>query len=230
MTTTSNARAPKRSPIREIHAAAVAPQNGATIEAKGAPAPAPTPTVELAELERRFTELTNLLYDTSVPASVLRAKVFPFLAPDIEFRDPWVKASGLRHFWIGLEGFHAVIRFDFRIAQLAVQLNERGDGGRVTVDGVMNLNQLVVYTYPLRTILVYEFTMTPDGQRLQITSLEEMWSFGDLIENLPGAKRPYELYRRFFGYLFGGMFWVAATAKDRLTRAAAGKKAAAAWP
>jgi hypothetical protein len=92
----------------------------------------------------------------------------------------------------------------------------------------VTLKGLVVYTYPLRTILVYEFTMLPDGQRLQITSLEEMWSFGDLIENLPGMKWPYEVYRRFFGYLFGGMFWVAATAEDLRTRAAASKKPAAA--
>jgi hypothetical protein len=92
----------------------------------------------------------------------------------------------------------------------------------------MNLNQLVVYTYPLRTILVYEFTILPDGNRLQITSLEEMWSFGDLIQNLPGPKWPYEAYRRFFGYLFGGMFWVAATAVDLKTGAAARPKPAAA--
>jgi hypothetical protein len=222
MTTTSNTRDPRRTTTREVRSAAMAPQQQP--EAAGET----TRGVDVSVLEQRFAELTNLLYDTSVPASVLQEKVYPFLAPDIEFRDPWVKASGLRHFWIGLKGFHAAIRFDFRIAQLAVKLNERGDGGRVTVDGVMNLNQLVVYTYPLRTILVYEFTMMPDGERLQITSLEEMWSFGDMIENLPGLKRPYELYRRFFGYLFGGMFWIAATAKDRQTRAAAGKKAAAA--
>jgi hypothetical protein len=185
------------------------------------------PRLDVPELSRRFTRLTRLLYDTSVPTSVLREEVYPYLAPDIEFWDPWVRASGRRHFWTGLKGFHAVIRFDFRISQLAVQLNERGDGGRVMVDGVMNLNQLVVYTYPLRTILVYEFTILPDGQRLQVTSLEEMWSFGDLIENVPGLKRPYEVYRRFFGYLFGGMFWIAATAADLRTRAAASDKPAA---
>jgi hypothetical protein len=171
----------------------------------------------IAALERRFTDLTHLLYDTSVPASVLREDVYPYLAPDIEFWDPWVRARGRRHFWIGLQGFHAVIRFTFTIAQLAVQLDESGRHGRVMVDGVMNLNQLVVYTYPLRTILVYEFTVAPDGEGLQIHSLEEMWSFGDLIENLPGLKVPYEVYRRFFGYLFGGMFWIAATVKERRT-------------
>ena len=169
--------------------------------------------VDVAELSRRFTELTSLLYDTRVPAAVLREEVYPYLAPDIVFWDPWVRARGRRHFWIGLQGFHAVIRFTFTIAQLAVQLDESGTRGRVMVDGVMNLNQLVVYTYPLRTILVYEFTVGPRGEDLQIHSLEEMWSFGDLIENIPGLKRPYELYRLSFGYFFGGLFWIAATAE-----------------
>ena len=187
-----------------------------------------TPRVDVLALERRFTELTHLLYDTSVPAAELQEKVYPYLAPDIEFRDPWVKASGRQHFWIGLKGFHAVIRFKFEISQLTVQLDERGDRGRVLVDGVMALNQLVVYTYPLRTQLVYEFTISPDGERLQITTLEEMWSLGDLIENIPGLSRPYEVYRRCFGYLFGGMFWIAATAEDLRTRAAASKKPATA--
>lgn len=182
---------------------------------------APGSAVDVPALEKQFTELTHLLYDTSVPASVLQQKVYPHLAPGIQFRDPWVKASGLRHFWIGLKGFHAVIRFKFEIFQLAVQLDERGTGGRVLVDGVMGLNQLVVYTYPLRTQLVYEFTIPPNGGPLQITSLEELWSFGDLIENIPGLSLPYEVYRRFFGYLFGGMFWIAATAEDLRTRAAA---------
>ncbi|MEP7124772.1 MAG: hypothetical protein ABJE95_27840 [Byssovorax sp.] len=208
MTTTSNARGAARSLNGEAQTAA--------------------PKVGLPDLSRRFTDLTNLLYDTAIPVAVLQEKVYPYLAPDIQFRDPWVKTSGLRHFWTGLQGFHAVIRFDFRILQLAVQMNERGDGGRVLVDGVMNLNQLVIYTYPLRTMLVYEFTMLPDGQRLQITSLEEMWSFGDLIENTPGMKRPYEKYRRFFGNLFGGMFWVAAKAVELRTSAAASKTPAAA--
>ena len=215
---TTHARSAGRSPKTEINGAPITPRER----------DAASPGLEAAALSRRFTELTHLLYDTSVPASVLQEKVYPYLAPDIEFRDPWVKASGLRHFWIGLKGFHAVIRFKFEIAQIAVQLNERGDGGRVLVDGVMQLNQLVVYTYPLRTQLVYEFTMTPDGARLQFTSLEEMWSLGDLIANAPGLARPYEVYRRFFGYLFGGLFWIAATAEDLRTRAAASKKPAAA--
>ncbi len=76
----------------------------------------------------------------------------PYLAPDVTFTDPWLTAHGRGRFRIGLRGFHCVIRFDFDIFQLAVTLNERGDGGRVIVDGVMNLRQLRFYTYPLRTI------------------------------------------------------------------------------
>jgi hypothetical protein len=36
-----------------------------------------------------------------------------------------------------------------------------------------------------------------------------MWSFGDLIENIPGMKPLHDVYRCFFGYLF----WIAATAR-----------------
>lgn len=166
-------------------------------------------------IERRFTELTRLLYDTSVPVSVLRDKVHPYLSPDIEFWDPWVRVRGLRRFWTGLRGFHAVIRFDFVIHQLAVELDESGRGGRVLVDGVMNLNQLVVYTYPLRTVLVYEFELSPDEESFQVTSLEEMWSLGDLIENLPGVGRLYEGFRLASGYVIGGLFWLAATLAEK---------------
>jgi hypothetical protein len=168
------------------------------------------------ELERRFTELTQLLYTTSVPVPELREKVYPHLAPSIVFRDPWARASGLQQFWVGLRGFHAVIRFDFEIFQLAVELNERGDGGRVLVDGVMNLKQLVVYTYPLRTQLVYEFEITPDGESFQITSLEEMWSLGDFIANAPGVGFAYEGFRWACGYLFTGMFWLAAAVVEKM--------------
>lgn len=168
------------------------------------------------ELERRFTEMTHLLYTTSIPVPELREKVYPHLAPTIVFRDPWVRASGLQQFWVGLRGFHAVIRFDFDIAQLAVELNERGDGGRVMVDGVMNLRQLVVYTYPLRTQLVYEFDLSPDGESFQITSLEEMWSLGDFIANAPGVGVAYEGFRWASGYFFTAMFWLAANVVENL--------------
>jgi hypothetical protein len=171
------------------------------------------------ELERRFTEVTQLLYTTSVPIAELREKVYPHLAPTIVFRDPWVRGSGLPQIWTGVRGFHAVIRFDFDIYQLAVELNERGDGGRVLVDGVMNLRQLVVYTYPLRTQLVYEFDLSPDGESFQITSLEEMWSLGDFIANAPGVGVAYEGFRWASGGVIAAMFWLAATVVEKLPAA-----------
>jgi hypothetical protein len=169
------------------------------------------------ELKARFTELTHLLYDTSVPVAVLREKVYPHLAEDITFRDPWVRGSGLAQIWTGLRGFHAIIRFTFDILQITVNLDDRGRG-RVLVDGVMNLNQLVVYTYPLRTILVYEFEISPDGESFQITSLEEMWSLGDLIQNVPVVGRAYEVFRWTSGYIITGLFWISATVVEGLKR------------
>jgi hypothetical protein len=162
-----------------------------------------------SELEERFRELTLLMYDTSVAIPLLEERVYPYLAPDIAFVDPWVMIHGGGTFRNGLRGFHCVIRFDFEIFQLGVQMNAAGDGGRALVDGVMNLRQLRFYTYPLRTILVYDFVLT-EGGGLQITRLEEMWSFGDMIQNVPLVGRFYDgVYRPGFGYLFTGMFWLA---------------------
>jgi hypothetical protein len=169
--------------------------------------PAPQPST--AQLEARFRELTLLMYDTQVPISVLEERVHPYLAPHVVFEDPWLRAHGARRFRVGLCGFHSVIRFDFEIFQLDVQLNAGGDGGRVLVDGVMNLRQLVFYTYPLRTILVYDFTLPEGGGPLQITRLEEMWSFGDMIANAP------LLVGRFYQRVFrpaAGHFFTAAFA------------------
>lgn len=174
------------------------------------------PSGDVHGLARRFTELTHLLYDTSVPVAVLQEKVYPLLGSDITFRDPWIRGKGLSQFWTGLRGFHAIVRFTFDITQLAVQMNARGNGGRVLVDGTMNLNQLVVYTYPLRTQLVYEFTISPDGEDLEVHALEEMWSFGDLFQNLPGLGMAYEAFRWSWGAFFTGVFWTAANVVERL--------------
>lgn len=160
----------------------------------------------VAELERRFTELTLLMYDTRVSLERLERRVIPHLAPDVEFVDPWVHVRGARVFRDGLRGFHCVIRFDFEIFQLHVRMNERGDGGRVLVDGVMNLRQLVVYTYPLRTLLAIDFRLTGDERSFEITRLEEMWSFGDMLRNLPLLGRFYELGRRAWGRFFAAAF------------------------
>jgi hypothetical protein len=162
-----------------------------------------------AEIEARLRELTLLMYDTSVPLATLEERVYPSLSPSIAFIDPWIVARGARKFEVGLRGFHCAIRFDFDIFQLGVQLNERGDGGRAIVDGVMNLRQLRVYTYPLRTILVIDFVITEETPILRITRLEEMWSYGDMIANLPLLGRIYDVSRFFGGYFFTGLFWLA---------------------
>lgn len=173
----------------------------------------------VAELEERFRELTLLMYDTSVPIPTLEERVYPYLAPDIEFVDPWILARGRGKFETGLRGFHCVIRFDFDIFQLAVRMNERGDGGRAMVDGVMNLRQLRFYTYPLRTILVYDFRLTEGDGALQITRLEEMWSFADMIANAPLVGRLYDgVFRRGAGYFFTAMFWLSCALVERRRR------------
>src|SRR5262249_55839349 len=129
------------------------------------------------ELRERFATLTRVMYDTGVPPSRLEREVFPYIAPDIVFFDPLVRTRGARIFRIGRLGFHCLARFDFDIFQMDVK--RTAQGGRVLVDGVMNLRNLIIYTYPLRTILAIDFVFTEGGRSFAITRLEEMWSLGD---------------------------------------------------
>lgn len=188
-------------------------------EGRGASAPAPggaegDPGADA--LAARFVTLTRLLYDTSVPLDVLERDVIPHIAPDIDFTDPWVHTRGLRIFRAGLRGFHCTFPFDFTVAQAAVQMNARGDGGRAIVDGVMNLRSFVVYTYPLRTTLVYEFTLRRGGAGFVVHRLNEMWSLGDLLNNIPGLGRLYDLGRFGWGLFFGVAFRISCAIATRV--------------
>ncbi len=163
----------------------------------------------IRKLEERFRRVTELLYDTSVPAHVLDEEVLPFLAEDITFTDPWQRGSGRETYRRGAAGFHCMFSFDFDISQLNVQLEQGQQRGRAIVDGVMNLKQFSwLYTYPLRTILVFDFTLvTPSGSGEDVKPLihahEEMWSFGDMIAAVPLVGWVYtNLFRRGFSYGF----------------------------
>ena len=154
-------------------------------------------------LEERFRKVSELLYDTRVPADVLREEVMPFVGEDVVFVDPWQTGGGREVYERGAAGFHCMLRFDFDITQLNVQLDEGQRKGRAIVDGVMNLRQFSwLYTYPLRTILVYDFTLeASEGGALRpvIHKHEEMWSLGDMIEAVPGVGWVYaKLFRPAF--------------------------------
>jgi hypothetical protein len=160
-------------------------------------------------LEERFRRISELLYDTRVPAQVLEEEVVPFLAEDVTFTDPWQHGSGKETYRRGAAGFHCMLRFDFDITQLNVQLEEGQLRGRAIVDGVMQLRQFSwLYTYPLRTLLVYDFTLQPPGDsrglpRPLIHAHEEMWSLGDMIEAVPAVGWFYKsVFRRAFSYGF----------------------------
>lgn len=164
----------------------------------------------VAELEERFRELVLLMYDTGVPLAVLEERVIPCLAPGVVFVDPWLVGRRREIVGNGLRGFHCAFRFDFEIFQIGVTLNERGDRGRALVDGVMNLRQLRVYTYPLRTILVYDFALIEGGRGLRIEKLEEMWSFGDMIAEAPllVGWSYRNVFRPAAGVFFTVFFWL----------------------
>ncbi|KAL9657825.1 hypothetical protein ABK040_013162 [Willaertia magna] len=165
--------------------------------------------LSIKELEEKFKELTLLFYTTKVKHKELDQKAMPYVDENVTFTDPWQTDSGIQVFWTQLKGFHSIIFFDFTILSLNVTLNENKQGGRVVVDGWMNLQQFKrIYTYPLRTILVYDFVITGEGKSFKITDLEEIWSFADLIEQIPIVGFFYNLFRWGAGYFFTFIFWL----------------------
>lgn len=162
----------------------------------------------ILQLEDRFRKLTHLLYDTRVPEHVLVEELAPFLGEDVRFIDPWQTGAGRPTYLRGAAGFHCMLRFDFDITQLNVQLEPGNQKGRVLVDGIMNLRQFDwLYVYPLRTFLAYDFSLEPSAAGGEPHPLihrhEEMWSLGDMIEAVPGVGWIYKtLFRPGFSIGF----------------------------
>jgi hypothetical protein len=141
------------------------------------------PTIQskfINQLEREFTTIVQLLYTTSVPSALLERQVLPYIAKNIIFKDPWQEGCGKELYRIGMKGFHNMFHFTFDAFQLNIKLNNDGKTGRCIVDGIMNLQQFSwIYTYPLRSILVYEFRLlnnqNSDEPQFEIFRHEEMW-------------------------------------------------------
>ncbi|CAF1229993.1 unnamed protein product [Rotaria sordida] len=163
------------------------------------------------QLEQQFTNITQLLYTTSVSCTELDRRVLPYIADDIIFKDPWQEGSSKQLYRIGMKGFHNMFHFTFDIFQLNVKLNNDKTTGRCIVDGIMNLEQFSwIYTYPLRSILTYEFRLlnneNDDEPQFEIFRHEEMWSVADMIVGIPGVGWLYQnIFRRGFGYFFVGL-------------------------
>ena len=175
--------------------------------------------------EDDFRRITLLLYDSTVPTSRLDAELVPYLDPQIRFTDPWQQGHGLTSYRLGAAGFHSMFRFDFEVKQVGVTVDEAQRRGRAMVDGVMNLKMLApFYTYPLRTLLTYEFQLTGGTPAFRISDHEEMWTFGDMLEAIPGAGWAYKKYfRRAFGYAFLGASYLSARARKNLPAGLAGR-------
>lgn len=161
----------------------------------------------MTPLEERMLRIVTLMYDTGVSLDVLEQEVCPYLAPNVAFKDPVLRAEGFNKIRIGMRGFHCAFKFELDIHQFAVKLD--GQRGRVLVDAHMNLRSVPGYMYPLRTTLVYDFVVDHDGDPL-IENIEEMWPIGDLFANAPlGIGLLYgRLLRRISGAGFLGFFWL----------------------
>jgi hypothetical protein len=177
----------------------------------------PPQALLIGDLEARFRQLTDLLYDTRVPPERLEQEVLPFLDEAVTFKDPWQSGGGRDAYSLGMRGFHAMFDFCFEFHQVSVALDQPGSGGRALVDGVMHLRpSSLVLTYPLRTILRYDFTLPSpaeaSGAGLRITAHEEMWSVGDMIEAIPLVGR---IYARAFRPAFARGFLAASRLASR---------------
>jgi hypothetical protein len=151
--------------------------------------------------EEQIRRIVTLMYDTGVPLDQLEREVLPYLSAEVSFVDPAVRGRGFDKIRHGLRGFHTAFKFHFDITQMSVQ------NGRALIDGVMHLRPVAGYTYPLRTVLVYEFTLRDDGA-VRVTSIEEMWPIGDLLANAPlGLGKLYgKVFRGAFGLGLSGFF------------------------
>jgi hypothetical protein len=172
----------------------------------------------IKDIEKHFRDYTLCMYDTwkSFEDMDLHMKN---VHEDIIFKDPWQNIYGIRNYKNAARGFHSSIYFDFDILQCNVSMNEKQDRGRCIIDGTMNLKQLQFYSYPLRTLLVYDFVMINDGTEVLLTFHEEMWSFGDMIENLPlGIGTLYNGFRYLMGQCVLWLFFYLSIFFFKLTK------------
>jgi hypothetical protein len=156
----------------------------------------------LAEkIAAKVTEITNILYNTDVTPKDMEP-VHHYFTKDVFFKDPWQHGGGIERYIAGMNGFHSMLNFDFTDFQAGVTLEEKKRGcdyieGRAIIDGMMHLRQFSwIYTYPLRTIIVYKFRVYLDGTTgdiahakeddipFQIYFHEEMWSIGGIHNNI----------------------------------------------
>ena len=175
----------------------------------------------IANLEDRFRAISALLYDTSIDTLRVDAEIAPLLADDVRFVDPWQSGTGKANYRLGAAGFHAMFRFVLDIHQVGVQLSDDGQTGRAIVEGVMNLRPLgKPFTYPLRTILIYEFAVTDANSHVpgvRIHAHEEMWSIADMITALPLTGWVYRhAFRPAFSRGFLAASWLTARARGML--------------
>jgi hypothetical protein len=178
-------------------------------------------TIE-SELAATFGHLSERLYDTGVPMSVLDGEVTPYLDANVTFTDPWQHGTGIDRYRLGLAGFHSMFRFTLELKQVNVAVDAERATGRAIVDAVMHLKPIAFLpSYPLRTILTYTFRLVPEDQAhpFRITAHEEMWSLADMLAAVPGLRTLYgKVFRRGFTYAFLGASRLSAWRKGNLPR------------
>jgi len=164
--------------------------------------------ISVEDIRLKISEISKALYHTSISPKELE-QYLPYIADNIYFKDPWQSGGGKDKYKLGMKGFHNMLNFSFEEYQVGVLVDTDSGEGRAIIDGRMMLKQFSwIYIYPLRTILRYNFRVrqgegNEDDAPFQIYFHEEMWSFGDMIENLPVIGKFYDkVFRVAFCYGF----------------------------
>ncbi|CAF4775921.1 unnamed protein product [Rotaria sp. Silwood1] len=58
----------------------------------------------MSQLEEQFSNITRLLYTTSVSSVELDRRVLPYIADDVIFKDPWQEGGNKQLYRIGMKG------------------------------------------------------------------------------------------------------------------------------
>ncbi len=73
-------------------------------------------------LKKKFCEINELLYTTSVPCDELERKVLPYIADDVIFKDPWQEGGDKQMYTIGMKGACVCLFTPLRQVQCATAL------------------------------------------------------------------------------------------------------------
>lgn len=170
-----------------------------------------TPRIEqpsrLAEIERHVTLMIQMLYDTTYSTKELDEHVFKYCSEQITFQDPWQTPKGLPNYRGQFNGLRNLkIKFEFDRKQIGFQWNN--SGGRAMAEGIFTTTVWFPFLrFPLRVISIHDFVLTNETDKgFIVYNHEELWSFAEMILEIPLVGRCYNAFRWFAARVFARLF------------------------